>query len=1070
MSDLGGWLLRAAFVCLCIPAVILGTTAPGLTVALWAALCTMTVGLVVSALDSGWSRPVAGLMALLAGIIPLLVLEHWAAIVVAPLAAAAVLFVITRSRLLQTASLVIAAAVGAACGPFLFEGSLQRNPLATRLALWRGEVTAVPGGMVKTVAWSLKLPPGWYATREPDVWAKPETGAQLRVKAKAVPGLVGLGPNALHEVLSKSTGAQVSKLADVDESNFDVVLSAVTTLGARTGQVQLKGLSDRAWVLWCDAPTHREVQAQPDCQAVFGSFQAPRILRPAPSSELVRQGVTDSAFIVTNVATGSGWVFRNRTGWLVVTNAHVVAGARGSIKVVTNEDDRRVIDVPVSEVRVSEDEDLAAFSIPSVPLSTERSRRLCTGLGAGAAVWSFGFPYGFALGWGQAPDTSVNSGWVGEPIPPASDAGVLGPSEVAYLQANLGVNPGNSGGPVFNADGAFVGLVTMKATNSETSWLISTHRVVQVLEQLAPQVRFAAPQPCTADTSTPEITRQPAEVASLGNTVVQVGSGNVTTEGVVIAKTATNLLVVAPVANKSTVIAVKRRGDANTTPATVVRSAGLAIIAVPIKSLPDVQPLTLHSPSALNHQGTLHHVRYNEKRHVIEARSGRLTSKSRSLDDEQDLFAADFGLNLDEKVGPILNDEGEVVGVAIGFADKTNVSFGVTAEFLSDLLSPAVDEAAYRVEANTTGTCKTVVRAFLEGPLDGVKSVRLRRSPEVKVVDEGRRPEAIPGAVIAEAFAPDPIVTLEHTAPCEPITSLLQLEVVTANDEPIRTLPSLVGPPNDFPTVRSGRLLSPIAGSGQHLTEALAFAMKRGAFTQIHECVEKESCDKLCKRGDSEACLEFASRSLAQGSMAAASKAAAPSCENGNVGACIVMALSKAGPPPAVARPTLEKWCKAGFTRACLVLEPGGLGPLLATAESNCRSRVQVQACSVASMVRAMSHGTIFGREFRPAELQSYDYACNTTPAECSEQFLDWMSRPDKNLRRSINPTLVNRCTQKLERVLPIDQFCALLAVQLANDGVTPASDWAPILRTASMAGSPSAVDLLPEFAPKRAQ
>lgn len=1021
----------------------------------------------LSAFDRTWSKAVAIVLTLLAGVASGVVLERWALIAVAPLAAFALLFVVTSRRLVQATSVLGAAAVAAACGPFLMEGSTQRNPLATRLALWRGDISGAPGPQVKTPTWSLQLPPGWYASKVSNVWVNPELGARLVVTSKAVPGLVGLGPNALHEVLSASTGAQVTQLVDIDQPSFDVVVGAATTHEGRTGQVQLKGLSDRGWVLWCDAPAHREPRAQPDCQAIFGSFQAPRVLRPTPSIELVRQGVNDSAFIVTSAASGSGWVYRNDSQWLVVTNAHVVDGATGRLKVVTNEDERRVIDVPVGEVRVSQDEDLAVFPIPAAPLARAERRRTCSGISPGVPVWSFGFPYGFALGWGQAPDTSVNAGWSGEPIPPLPDAGVVGPAEAPYLQANLGVNPGNSGGPVFDSHGDFVGLVTMKATNSETSWLISAHRLIQVVEKLEPRVRFAAPQPCAPDERAPDISTQPAEVAEFAKSIVQVESGGVSAGGVVVAKTTNHLLIVSSIATKSTVVGVKRRGDAAATPAAIVRSAGLSVMSVPVKSLPGVQPLTLHSPSALTHQATLHHVRYSEKRHAFEARAGRLTSKSRSLDDEQDLFAADFGLNLDEQIGPIVNDEGEVVGVAISFADKTNVSFGVTAEFLGDLLSPAVDEAAFRVDASTSGSCKTSVRAYLEGPLDGVKSVRLRKSPEVKVVEDGRRPEAIPGGVIAEVFAPEAMVTLEHTGPCEPITSLLQLEVISANDEPIRTRPTAVEPPSDFPSVKSGRLLSPIAGSGQHLTEGLAFALKRGAVEQVPECFEKDTCDKQCKRGDTEACLEVATRSLAQGSLALASKAAAPSCDRGNVGACLVVALSTA-PVPMTARQTLEKWCNAGFSRACLVLKQGGLGPLLAAAANDCFNNVQ--ACSVASMARAMSHGNLFGREFRPNELRTYDYACNATPADCSEQFLDWLNRPDKSLRRTINPAQVSRCTQKLDRVTPYDQLCALLAVQLANDGVTPASDWAPILRTASRAGSPTAVELLPEFAPKAAR
>ena len=132
---------------------------------------------------------------------------------------------------------------------------------------------------------------------------------------------------------------------------------------------------------------------------------------------------------------------------LVLTNHHVVAGGRRGVKVKVVLYDGQAFDAEV--VKGGRDLDLALLRIedapgdlPAVPLGDSDALRV------GGLVYAIGHPWG-RLG-------TVTAGIV-------SGLGVVqGPGGRArYIQSDVALAPGNSGGPLLNAQGKIVGINAM---------------------------------------------------------------------------------------------------------------------------------------------------------------------------------------------------------------------------------------------------------------------------------------------------------------------------------------------------------------------------------------------------------------------------------------------------------------------------------------------------------------------------------------------------------------------------------------------------------------------------------
>jgi serine protease Do len=171
------------------------------------------------------------------------------------------------------------------------------------------------------------------------------------------------------------------------------------------------------------SPLNGQGEGDDPLSQFFRRFQTPGPDRAPPS-----KGV-GSGFIVSS----DGYV---------LTNAHVVSDASEVIVTLT---DRR--EFPAKVIGADERTDVAVIKINSNSLPTVRLGDP-TRIKPGQWVLAIGSPFGF--------ENSVTAGVisaVGRPLPDDS-----GSSFVTFIQTDAAVNPGNSGGPLFNLDGQVIGI------------------------------------------------------------------------------------------------------------------------------------------------------------------------------------------------------------------------------------------------------------------------------------------------------------------------------------------------------------------------------------------------------------------------------------------------------------------------------------------------------------------------------------------------------------------------------------------------------------------------------------
>jgi len=144
---------------------------------------------------------------------------------------------------------------------------------------------------------------------------------------------------------------------------------------------------------------------------------------------------------------GAGIVWPGRPG-IVVTNAHVI-GRAGRAAVETA--DGRVLEAPV--VRRDPLRDLAALALPPGALPPPVTLGDCAALRPGELVLAVGSP------WGVPGALSV--GVVHSKGPGKGPRGPLINQGPTWVQADVRLAPGNSGGPLADARGRVVGVNAM---------------------------------------------------------------------------------------------------------------------------------------------------------------------------------------------------------------------------------------------------------------------------------------------------------------------------------------------------------------------------------------------------------------------------------------------------------------------------------------------------------------------------------------------------------------------------------------------------------------------------------
>lgn len=239
-----------------------------------------------------------------------------------------------------------------------------------------------------------------------------------------------------------------------------------------TGRVGAQALPDFTGLVEQNAPaivkvstTRAPENLDPESRAnldellrYFYGDQAPDIELPEPDAE-ERGGASGSGFIIDS------------TGY-IVTNNHVVEGA-DSISVTLY--DQRELEAHV--VGTDELSDLALLkvegeSLPVVKLGDSSKLKV------GEWVLAMGSPFGLQY--------SVAAGiisYMGRALPTG------GVNYVSYIQTDVAINPGHSGGPLFNLDGEVIGINSQIFTNSGGSIGLSFAIPVDVAKNVVNQLR-----------------------------------------------------------------------------------------------------------------------------------------------------------------------------------------------------------------------------------------------------------------------------------------------------------------------------------------------------------------------------------------------------------------------------------------------------------------------------------------------------------------------------------------------------------------------------------------------------
>lgn len=169
----------------------------------------------------------------------------------------------------------------------------------------------------------------------------------------------------------------------------------------------------------------------------------------------------DSADYISN---GSGFVIQSdKNQTLVATNYHVVEDDPYSISVWVGGDET----VSASILAYSKQKDLCVLKL-GYPAALKALPLSPGGAGQGDAIYAVGFPAAADEMTGSSARTSGEATITDGIISAVRKTMVVEfGSEVTLLQINAALNPGNSGGPLFDKNGAVVGINTYGAYDSQ---------------------------------------------------------------------------------------------------------------------------------------------------------------------------------------------------------------------------------------------------------------------------------------------------------------------------------------------------------------------------------------------------------------------------------------------------------------------------------------------------------------------------------------------------------------------------------------------------------------------------
>ena len=248
--------------------------------------------------------------------------------------------------------------------------------------------------------------------------------------ALALAAALGVGAVASERILPESTAATTAPVAQAATQSaatqpsaaFQRGLPSFADIVERQGPavVQIRATKDVKKAALGRDNGMPDFQLPPELAPFFRGLPSPRMPQPGPSSGI------GSGFIVSDDG-------------IVLTNAHVVANADEVTVTLTDQREFRAKVLgsdPATDIAVLK---IDARKLPVVTLGDPAKTRV------GDWVVAIGTPYGL--------DNTVTSGIVS-----AKSRSLPGDGVVPFIQTDAAVNPGNSGGPLFNLAGEVVGI------------------------------------------------------------------------------------------------------------------------------------------------------------------------------------------------------------------------------------------------------------------------------------------------------------------------------------------------------------------------------------------------------------------------------------------------------------------------------------------------------------------------------------------------------------------------------------------------------------------------------------
>lgn len=185
---------------------------------------------------------------------------------------------------------------------------------------------------------------------------------------------------------------------------------------------------------------------------------------------------------VVNIASldgeGSGVIYKIKDGYgYIITNDHVIRHDNGSIGVkrVNLKDDREIKSDRIEIVGVDRRTDLAVIKIKAENLKAADFGD-SNAVKAGEKVYAIGNPRGSKH--------DIDDGIIRTDEPETtSDAGETNINQ--YLKTSISLNPGNSGGPIFNEYGKIVAIADMVRRDAQNlNYAIPSNKAKEIAEEL----------------------------------------------------------------------------------------------------------------------------------------------------------------------------------------------------------------------------------------------------------------------------------------------------------------------------------------------------------------------------------------------------------------------------------------------------------------------------------------------------------------------------------------------------------------------------------------------------------